>query len=59
MRHPRFSSSLFVVLGLLAMLAMPLTATAGGPAKKAPAASKAASKKKVDPARSAAAKKGW
>lgn len=60
MRHPRISSSLFVVLGLLAMLAMPLTASAGsGPSKKTAAASKAASKKKVDPARSAAAKKGW
>jgi hypothetical protein len=61
MRHPRITTSLFLVLGLLALLVTPLTATAGsGPTKKAPAAaSKAAAKKKVDPARSAAAKKGW
>lgn len=59
MRHHRITSSLALVLGLLALLVMPLTASAGGPSKKAAATSKATAKKKVDPARSAAAKKGW
>lgn len=59
MRHTRISSSLLLVLGLLALLAMPVTAFAGSPVKKAPAAQKSQKAKKVDKARSEAAKKGW
>jgi hypothetical protein len=56
MRHPRSLSHLICVLAALSLLAMPLAAGAA-PAKKAPAA--ATKTKKVDKARSAAAKKGW
>jgi hypothetical protein len=57
MRHPRSLSRLLCVLAALSFLAMPLAAGAA-PAKKAPAAATKTTKK-VDKARSAAAKKGW
>jgi len=57
MRTPRSLSPLLLILGVLAMLATPVTAIAGGPSKKAPVTAKKSGK--VDKARSAAAKKGW